>query len=333
MKNWPEKLGYGFLIIVLAIYPVYTNLVYGYAEYQLIRHLKFINHDSYFFNPWQYRILAPYLIEGIAIPLKQIFKGTISEHSLYFSIFKILRFCQHLVIFGLAAKFYRHFTSSRLLIFLTLPVMAAAMGAATLKSDFSFNNYFDIIFYLAALTLIFSESDIRWFLPLTFLAALNRETSLLLPFLLFLNYKEFFAGAHRKKYWTVLLSCLVIFALVFVGVRFYFGYRPPTYIGMATGWPMLKFNLTDPLTILELLATLSILPIFSLLHIGKAEMRLQLLFWLLVPAWFAIHFWLVWARETRIFLVPLIVVFLPVCLDLVQRSLQKTGPESSDAKN
>ena len=115
---------------------------------------------------------------------------------------------------------------------------------------------------------------------------------------------------------------MLIFASVFILIRFYYGYQPPAPIGMETGLPMLRFNLTDPVTVLELFATLSILPLFALFNIRKVDFRLQILFWLLAPAWFGIHFWLVWARETRLFLVPLTILFIPIALDLIQKSFE-----------
>ena len=320
--TWLEKAGYSCLIIVLAIYPIYASLISGFADGQLTRHLKFINGNSDFFNPWQYRVFAPFFIEGIAILLKPIFYQ-ISGNTFYANIFKGVRFCQHLIIFGLAWKLYRYFNPNRLLVFFTIPVLAASMGSATLASDFSFNNYFEIIFYLAAVLIIFYRKNIFWLMPLTLFATLNRETSLLLPFLLFIDYQKFLAHETRKKYWSVFWGCLILFVFVFIGVRYYYGYQPPAPIGMETGWPMLYFNLTDPLTIIKLFATLSILPLYCFFNIRKTDFRLQLLFWLMVPAWFAIHFWLVWARETRVFLVPLIVVFLPIVLDLIQKNVEK----------
>ncbi len=323
MKKWQERLSYGFLIVLLAIYPVYTNLLYGSADDQLNRHLKFIEGKSPYFNPWQYRILAPYFIEMVATPIKTFLNNANNEAELYFRIFKCFRFMQHILIFSIAYKFYSLFTYNRLLPFASLIVLSASMGAATYVSDFSFNTYFDILFFLAAVYIIFANKNIYWFLPLMLIAALNRETSLLIPFLLFIKYQKFLCSKTQKKYWSVLLGSLVIYFIIFILIRMYYGYQAPNAIGMQPGWPMLSYNLTNPVTIIQLFATLSILPLFTLLNIQKADARLQILFWLLVPIWFSIHFWLVWAHETRLFLVPLTIVFIPIMLDLIQKSFEK----------
>lgn len=326
MNSRFEKLGFFLLIIILAILPIYSNLVYGLAHIQYERQLAFIRGESYFFNPWQYRVLAPFLIEGIGIVFKIILNYKTIPEELYSTIFKALRFAQHLVIFALAWKFYSYFTKNRYLLFLSIIIIAWSIGQATFRSDFSFNNYFDVIFYLLAVLIIFSNKNIAWFLPLSFLAALNRETSLLLPFVLLLNYQSFWGKGFSKKNWSVFIGSLLAFLIPFALIRYFYGYPKSAPIGITPGLPMLKFNLTDTFTIMELFGTLSVFPLFTLLLIRKTDIRMQILFWLLAPAWFGVHFWLVWARETRIFLVPLIVVFLPICLDLIQKAMQK--PES-----
>lgn len=335
MKHLLEKLAIIVLLIVLAAYPVYTNLMYGIAHWQAIQQQAFIRGESIFFNPWQYRVFAPYLIEAITDCVKLLLPAQTDGEKLYFSIFKLTRFFQHLLIFGIAWKYYQHFTKNRIVLFLTLIFLSNAIGKSTLHSDFSFNNYFDVIFYLLAVYIIFSEKDILWFLPITFLAALNRETSLLIPFILFLNYKHFYLKEFRKKSWLVFLLCLTIAVSVLIMLRVYYGYPPPAPIGKEPGLPMLLFNITDPGTILEHVAAFSVIPLLALFSFSKLEKRLQLLFLLIVPVWYGIHFWLVWARETRNFMVPFAIIFLPAVLTLYQQSigkLQGISAKQSDFK-
>ena len=50
---------------LLASYPIYTNYYYGYGLEQFQRHLDLIEGKSMFYDPWQYRIFSPYIVEGI----------------------------------------------------------------------------------------------------------------------------------------------------------------------------------------------------------------------------------------------------------------------------
>jgi hypothetical protein len=49
-------------------------------------------------------------------------------------------------------------------------------------SDFQFNTFFDIMFYLLAGLVVFA-GRYKWIVPITILGALNRETSALIPVL------------------------------------------------------------------------------------------------------------------------------------------------------
>lgn len=325
MSQRIENLGYCGLILLLAIFPVYSALVNGAAHQHLEHHLSFLKGNSVYFNPWQYRVLSPILVEGFHRFLNFSLYSWLPVSDVYNSSFKLFRVLQHLLIFGFAWYFYRYFTFNRPLRFLAITMLAGAFSAAAYGSDMAFNTYFDVLFYLVGAWLIFSDKSRWWLVPLTLVAALNRETSLLLPLLLVLDFKKLNQPVNRKKYFLIFSLCLVVFAAVFISVRLYYGYQAPAYIGIETGWPILKFNLTDPETVLQLFDTLGVLPLFVLFNLRKTEFRLQMLFWLLVPAWFAAHFWLVWARETRIFLVPLVIVFIPVILSLIRISFEKNA--------
>ena len=49
----------------MSAYPIYMNYYRGYAMEQFTRFEDFKAGKSMFFNPWQYRILSPLMIEGI----------------------------------------------------------------------------------------------------------------------------------------------------------------------------------------------------------------------------------------------------------------------------
>ena len=320
MKSWPEKLGYGIMLIILSLIPTYLIMVFGLPQNQIDRQIAFFKADSMYFNPWQYRILSPFLVEGFHILLLKI----VGSQLTYLTSIKYFFTLQSFLLNVSAWLFYKKFTNNRPLCFAGVLLLANGMIASAIEADiFNFNTYFDIIFYTWATWIIFSGTNRWWFLPLTFFAALNRETSLLLPLLLLLDYP---ALATRKLWFRqlgILTCCLLIYVVIFFAIRLHYGYQPPAPIGIETGLPMLHFNLTDPETITLLFSMLTVLPLFALFNIRKVDFRLQILFWLIVPAWFGIHFWLVWAREIRIFSVPFTIVFIPIVLDLIQKSFEK----------
>ena len=54
-----------FLLCWMASYSIYTSYYKAYAVEQYERYKAHIEGHSMFFNPWQYRVLCPLLIEGI----------------------------------------------------------------------------------------------------------------------------------------------------------------------------------------------------------------------------------------------------------------------------
>ena len=324
MKNVSGRSAYFFLILLLSIFPAYNALVNGSAHHHLQHHLQFFTASSDYFNPWQYRVLAPFLAEAFHQLLALPFYADAAAPQAYDTSFKLFRIGQHLLIFGSAWYFFRHFSDSRPLRFLMLVVLAWAFNSAAFMSDFAFNTYFEVLFFTWAAWLLYSGQNRWWFVPLTLLAALNRESSLMLPLLLLTDLRLADGFSNWKRTILIMACCFLVYGLVFFGIRWFYGYQAPAPIGMPTGWPIFRFNLTDPVTLLQLFATLSVIPLFVLFNIRQTGTRLQLLFWLMVPAWFFIHFWLVWARETRIFLVPFTIVLLPMVLQIIQQSFERS---------
>src|SRR6202035_5128151 len=54
-----------FCFSLLSFYPIFRNFYYanGILTYQ--RHIAFLEKRSEFYNPWQYRILCPLIVEGM----------------------------------------------------------------------------------------------------------------------------------------------------------------------------------------------------------------------------------------------------------------------------
>jgi hypothetical protein len=355
-----------FLLIsffFLSAYPIYKNYINGeaIATYELYRGV--IEKRSKFYNPWQYRILCPLLIEGVKqvydhtidqiVPIEKIahFKfretsGFTSEtekfiHQLnnpdtlkYILIFLAFRFIEDLLILLLAYFLLRHFIKNYWLIFLGLIMISWSMGNGVSASPLNFNTYLDNILYLLTGCIILYKKNPWYILPITIIGAFNRETSLLIPFLLFVSFMNFkpnffsknifkrFSWPSHKIFLITLLSFLS-FVIIFIGIRIYFGYRPQGEWKVPAGLPMLKLNLISIVAVkgyFEMFGALSVLPLICLLKFRQCSHILRIWFIAIVPIWFFVHFYSVPSYESRLFFVPTFLIFIPMVLEIVQKS-------------
>ena len=54
-----------FCMALLSMYPIYRNFYYSSGILSYERQIAILEKRSEFYNPWQYRILCPYTIEGM----------------------------------------------------------------------------------------------------------------------------------------------------------------------------------------------------------------------------------------------------------------------------
>lgn len=323
---------FGVAILLMITFPVYKNVQYGGALSQYSRQKDFLAGNMMFYNPWQYRILCPLLnlafyeiytntIDKI-IKIERYFPDKNPEMVRYFVVFSGFRVLLHLIIYWLCFRFYYHFIHNKWLIYFGLAFFTLSMGNAVYDSDFSFNNYVDVILYLS-LALIFIEHHSPWWLLLlASLGALNRETALLIPFL----YWTLCAFEHNFQIPVLRINIIIMFLFtlfitIFVGIRIYYGYHAPEFDQANMGFDMLRLNLLSAKSIFsyfEVFGTLNILPFWCLYHFKKSNRILQISFWSLIPIWFAVHYSLVVAWESRLFLVPTALVFLPMTLQTLE---------------
>lgn len=303
--------------ILLSSYVVYkqaTDLNAISLDEQVARHQRMLAGESEFFNPWQYRILSMYVVEGFHQGLHLLSARMDKPVS-----FLLFRFLQTLLIFYIAKSYYEALAiRNPWLILSGMLIMAFSMAHSVFQSDLSFNTYFDILFYLIAGLLIIRKKY-PWIIPLMVLAALNRETSLLIPGMLiipFITWKPF--HIQRNILWISAFAGLA-FAICFIGVRMYFGYPPAEGInGMKGLTDYLFFNLRFFRTYPELMGTLAFLPLVVILFLKRLPIILQQWFWVVCPVWFLIHFAYSTAVETRLFLVPQVLIFIPAFLWLIE---------------
>lgn len=354
----------------MAMYPIYRNYYNGLGMEQYERFKDFKAHNSMFFNPWQYRILCPYMVEGIyqvldhtvfqladfskisinppqnsgeknPVTQKLIEQSGNGEFFKYNIVFVLFRFAQHIAIFYLAFRYFSSFTKNRALVFFGVMLIALFMGNAVADSDLSFNTYMDVILYLGLGIVIMESLSGWWVVALTFIGAFNRETSLLIPFIYLVSKLNF---AHwpnvfkvlfsdKKAFWQTVLSG-VLFIIIFVSIRAYFGYRPPTVWRVPAGLPMLKLNLLSSVSVktyMEMFGIFGILPVWILSGFRKTNYYLRVFFLALVPIWFGIHLWSVVAYQSRLFLVPTLLVFIPAILERIELHFKERPSEDLSA--
>lgn len=363
-KNSKSKLFFiAFCFSLLSLYPIYKNFYNGAAVTTYERHKALIEGKSEYYNPWQYRMLCPIIIEGLMwgynhtidkiYPIeekltlkfqqtsepnpetKQFFELVQQKGALkYMIVFLFFRFFLNLFVFILSFCLWRYFIENNWLLFLGLMFLSLAMGNAVIASDLTFNTYLDNIFYLLTACLILYKKNSFWLIPLTLFAAFNRETAMLIPFLYFISQTDF-SNFRLKQFniksvqfpdfavWRLTAVLYIIFAAVFFGVRIYYGYVPAQSWKATSGIPMIKLNLFSAVGVkayFEMIGLFSVIPFIILYKFNRFPLQLRVWFLALVPLWFAVHIYSVVIYQTRLFLVPVIIVFIPMMLWLVENN-------------
>lgn len=368
-RMWPEKskgrlLFLSFCFALLSMYPVYRNFYYSNGMLTYERHKAVIEGRSEFYNPWQYRILCPYAVEGImwvynhtidrVFPIEEKISFNIESTSgtsaetdefvtlmripgvmKYMLVFILFRFTEHVFIFYLAWRLWNYFVKSKWLIFFGINFLALALGNAVTAADLSFNTYLDIIFYLLTANLIVYNKNKKWLFVIVPLSAFNRETALLIPALYFISETDFTRfslkkvslaniGFPSKKIWIETIILYAIFFTIFLAIRSHYGYRPQQIWKAPAGFQMLKLNLFSAVaakSYFELIGTFGVIPFIILYKFKSFPHLLKKWFVFLVPVWFVVHYVSVVTYQTRLFMVPIILIFIPMILWLVETEI------------
>jgi hypothetical protein len=183
-------------------------------------------------SPHQFRVLAEYLVEGFIR-----FFSWMDFPNATVAAFIIFRQFQNFLIFVCAYFYYRRLRLSSAQALMGLCILSWGMINAVYNSDLQFNTYFDILFYLLAGLAILQEKPLS-IIPISILAAFNRETSGLIPIMLlaaqYRTGKSKNSVDRRGYHLPVILSGdLPWFADVFrsagadPGIRPHAGFRSP----------------------------------------------------------------------------------------------------------
>ncbi|MDF2187623.1 hypothetical protein [Paraflavitalea sp. CAU 1676] len=281
---WYRKLVLIVSLLVASLYPIHRNFDHGLGFWQYQRHLDFMRGESPFFNPWQYRVLCPYVVEGgkwayehtvdKVVPLEKIKQfdpvkaagSTVEQETLvnrkdaiiYLIVFAAFRFLLNVMIYLFAFSIFAYYTRNQWLNALGIFLVSLAMGNAVFNSDLSLNTYFDLMLFLWMACVVLYKASGWWIVPITILGILNRETALMIPGLYFLaaavdpaNEKKLFGIPFLRNpprtTWIVTIVSLIAFVAIFMAIRAHYGYRPPGLAiehNLPFGLPVLKFNLT-----------------------------------------------------------------------------------------
>ena len=268
-------------------------------------------------NPWQYRILGDWIVDYLINLLDNL--GVNAPKANAYIVF---RFMQCVLIFISAGIYYRKLSIPLYTNLVGLSVLAWGMSHSLYNSDLSLNIFFDVGFYLIAAIFIMDGKFLL--LPLLMvLAALNRETSGLIP--LMLVFYVFFSkdsSDKLKKTLTYATISMVVFIIVFSGLRLFYGEQSfLTADGYYPGIGLFVLNITRWVTWEQLLITLGVIPILAIIAYPSWSRTLKVFFWVVVPIWFGVHFFAALVAETRLFLVPQALIFIPgVLLGLSKRT-------------
>jgi hypothetical protein len=268
-------------------------------------------------DPWEYRLLSDW---GAEVGL-QAARGLGFAHP-YVSGFEAFRALQNILIFSLMWLLLRRFGLGRRASALGLGLLAWAMTQSLFNTGLAFNTYGDVIFYLAAALLILDRRRWAWIVPLTVAAALNRETSGLIPVMLLAL--AFFERDRRALRFGV--AALGAFAVTVVTVRVVVGSAPLFKpFGLSPGWDYVSYNLRDGRTWEYLFRTVNIVPLIALAGVRQWPRELRAFAVAIVPAWLVVHLCASILAESRLLLVPLAVVFIPGALLALQPSRSRAG--------
>lgn len=229
--------------------------------------------------------------------------------------FVALRIAQNLALFFLAFFFYRRLGLSAYTAVFGLSALAWGMTQANYGADLGFNTYTDIILYLgAALALL--ERRYGWILPLSLLAALNRETGVFIPVMALACIHAANTGDAPRTSARPAWIALTGFVAVQVGLHLALGSRPWSMheSGATPGLGYLLYNLGNDAAWGHTFGVLGIVPVLALLARHAWHPLLRPLAWSVVPAWLVLHLLFAPLDQSRVLLLPQVLVFLPAML-------------------
>lgn len=317
------------LVVVLSAAQLYVQYraqvdeSLGLPPRTFIDHILASRHDAVLDHsvgdPWRFRLLSDWGAEAFRDVARAV--GVSQPAAVGFLAF---RFAQNVAIFALAFLLYRRLGAGIPQSLLGLGLLAWAMSESLLHVAMSFNTYGDIVFYLAAALLILERRYWWWVVPLSILAALNRETGGLIPVMLIaVGVAYGLRSPDGRRAAKIGAVALAAFAATYAAVRLAVG--PSYYIlgnGHHPGFDMLSYNLGRGVTYDLLFQTVNIVPLIAAISWRRWPVELKAFAVAVLPAWIAIHLFTAVLAETRVVLVPFALVLVPGALVTLSGSMQ-----------
>jgi len=357
---------------IMSLYPIYRNYYYGRAVEQYQRHIDFLEVNSRFHNPWQYRVFTPLTVEGLKqlydhtidkiIPIERFVKADVPDNAApnermqqmigqlnnadfikYNLVYSFYRFVLNLLIYICLFSLLSYFLKSNWLAYLGVIIASYMLGNAVNDSDLTLHTYLDVILYLLAGLVILNKKSGWYIVLITIIGVTNRETCLMIPFLYLISNINWQKWKNQRfnpvKFpWPSLKTMLITaisgisFIIIFVAIRWYYGYESQTEWKVPAGLPMLKLNLMSAIGVksyFEMISVFSILPFICIYHLRKTANILKTWFIGIAPIWFLVHWVSVVAYQPRLFLVPTLLIFLPIVLLVIDEELNSLRPKKT----
>jgi hypothetical protein len=283
-------------------------------------------------DPWNYRVMSEWIAELFFDGAREL--GSNQPEKTGFLAFRLV---QNVAIFWLAWAFLRRLRFTRSAAALGLGLIAWAMTQSLYDTGLSFNTYTELAAYLAAGLLILDRRW-AWIVPLTALAALNRETSGLIPVMAFgVAAADGLRTPAGRRGAMHAVAALAVFAIVIAAVRILRGPAELIVVhGQRPGRQLFYFNLHWGVTWEMMFRTLNIVPFIALAGLARWPRELKAMGLALIPIWVVVHAFGAVLAESRLLLVPYVLVLVPGALIAVTGSVpldrvSKRGPEVSTA--
>ena len=207
--------GSALLLTLFSLYLQAKALGRAYiVDYQIPRHLAMLAGTAG--NPWQYRMLPAWIVEGV----ERLF-ATLHVPQPLIASFLAVRAAEQTALLAVAWAYWRRLGLSSALCFCGLAFLGWSVSYANFDSDFQFNTYFDALFYVLAAMAV-QSGRLAWVLPVTLLAAFNRETSGFVPLLPLAALLTAAPEARSRLVRTAAIG-FAIYLIVFAVLRWSYG--------------------------------------------------------------------------------------------------------------
>jgi hypothetical protein len=291
-----------------------VNQIYG-------QHLLLLNAQAG--NPVQYRVLPEYLWDWLI--RFQTWRG--SGDPIYTSA-EVLRYSQNLLLFLLAFAYYRKLGLNVQTALVAMSVLTLMLTGAVFPNWMRLSSNFDASFYLLAGWLILSRKD-WWILPLSALAAVNREASGFIPFMLLTaRWGEIRFGIQRQRTLTIVGLSVVVWIALYEALRIVYG---PQFLVTDVWLAAIQLNLLRETSWMNLFSTWGIVPIAALVGWRWWPPLLRTWFVLMVPLWITVHVLFSLINESLLFTEPVSLILLPAAFFSVIRSSVPTAEPTASS--